>query len=80
MSVKNKTFDRDKNNRIRRKYTSRTKHAVHWGAAPKAWRYMYMNRPKRRENNRLCKLLMQGLDPEGAIFPLGNQKPHVYYW
>ena len=80
MSVKNKSFDRNDKGKIRRKYTSRTKGEVHWYAAPKAWTNLYMTRPMRRDTKRLCKSLLRGLDPEGAIFPLGNHKPHHYYW
>jgi len=80
MSVKNKTIDRNEKGKIKRSYTCRTKYEIHLSAAPKAWRNLYMNRPKRRENTRLCRLIIKGLDPEGATFPVGNRKPHVYYW
>lgn len=80
MSVKNKAKDRNKKGKIQRKYTSRTKWAVHWDAAPKAWRNLYMTRPQRRKTKHLCKRIVKGLDYEGVAFPVGSHKPHVYYW
>jgi hypothetical protein len=47
--------------------------------APKWWRKLYMTRPRRRENKRVCWLILHGADPEGLIAPLGNYKPHLYY-
>lgn len=47
---------------------------------PKWWRKLHMTRPKRRENALYCFRVMKGEDPEGMAFPLGNCKPHVYYW
>lgn len=80
MSVKNKLKDRDVNGKIKRQYTSRTKGEVHWYAAPKAWTNLYMTRPKRRKTKYLCDLVNRGLDPDGIVYPLGNHKPHIYYW
>jgi len=80
VSVKNKATDRDSRGRIRREYTSRTKDAIHWNAAPKAWTNLYMTRPKRREEKRLCGLLVREINAEGVTFPLGNHKPHIYYY
>ncbi len=50
------------------------------GRAPKWWRRLTMTRPRRRENRRICRLILRGADPEGITPPLGNNKPHVYYW
>lgn len=47
---------------------------------PKWWRNLYMTRPRRYENKRLCHSIRQGADPDALVFPLGNHKPHVYYW
>ncbi len=80
MSVKNKAKDRDEKGRIRRKYTSRTKGTMHWRAAPKAWTNLYMARPKRRITKNLCDGIMGNMDADGVAFPLGNHKPHEYYW
>ena len=80
LSIKNKASDRDPKGRIRRKYTTRSTHFVHWSNAPSAWVNAYMNRPKRRSNKRLCERILRGADPDGVVFPVGNRKPHVYYW
>ena len=81
MSVKNKAKDRDHNGRIRRKYTSRHKWGVHYGKSPGWWVGMFMTRPQRRTEARLCRLLCrESIDADEAIFPLGNRKPHEYYW
>ena len=80
MSVKNKAKDRNDNGKIRRKYTSRTKWAVHWNAAPKAWTNLYMTRPKRRITKHLCNRVVRDMDYDEVAFPLGNHKPHEYYW
>lgn len=45
---------------------------------PKWWRKMYHTRPKRRENTRRCKDALHGIEEQ--VWPLGNRKPHVYYW
>ena len=81
MSVKNKAKDRDHNGRIRRKYTSRHKWGVHYDRSPSWWVKLFMTRPQRREEARLCRLLeRKSIDEDEVIFPLGNHKPHVYYW
>ena len=81
MSVKNKAKDRDHYGRIRRKYTSRHKWGVHYGKSPGWWVGMFMTRPQRRTEARLCRLLCrEPIDADAATFPLGNRKPHEYYW
>lgn len=47
---------------------------------PKWWRRLYMTRPRRHANAACCARIVKGADPDGVIFPLGNRKPHVYYW
>ena len=49
-------------------------------STPGWWVSLYMNRPKRRENRRLCREIVAGTVPESMAFPLGNRRPHVYYW
>jgi len=79
MSVKNKAKDRDHYHRIRRKYTGQI--STFWlNKTPKWWLKMYMTRPKRRANKNVCIAIMQGTDPDGIVAPLGNAKPHEYYW
>lgn len=79
MSVKNRVKDRDPNGRISRKYTAKESNPFPNGT-PSWWTKLYMNRPKRRENRRLCKMALSGVDADELNFPLGNRKPHVYYW
>jgi hypothetical protein len=76
MSVKNKATDRNHKGKIDRKYTRNN----NWQNTPSWWIAMYMNQPKRRENKKLCSKILHGADPDELIFPLGNRKPHVYYW
>jgi len=81
MSVINKAKDRDHNGRIRRKFTSRRKWGVHYDKSPGWWVKLFMTRPRRREEAQLCRLLcLETIDADDAVFPLGNHKPHKYYW
>ena len=77
MSVKNRIRDRDATGRILRSVTSRRGRIM---TTPGWWVCFRMNRPKRRENRRLCKAIVAGADPESIVFPLGNRRPHLYYW
>ncbi len=80
MSRTHRHRDRDANGRLLRKY----RHPYHGVSfprgAPKWWRKLYMSRPRRRENRMLCRLVEKGVDSEALVFPLGNHKPHVYFW
>ena len=63
MSVKNKAKDRDSRGKIPRKYTAqRSKfslnHTPSWHVT------LYMSRPRRRENRRVCAAILQGADPD----------------
>ena len=68
-------------------------------STPKEWRHRYMTIPRRRENTKICKWVMEcgtdlldyyidpfypvemkGYNHEEAAWPLGNHKPHTYYW
>ena len=44
------------------------------------WRNTALTRPKRRENARLCHKAMRGAGMDGLVWPLGNAKPHRWYW
>lgn len=79
MSVKNKAKDRGVNGKILRKYTGEKSNHFPDGA-PGWWVNMFMNRPKRRENKRLCRRIKEGECYDALVFPLGNHKPHHYYW
>lgn len=79
MSIKNKTRDRDVNGRIKRKYTG--PESGYWLRQTPSWYVtQFMTRPDRRRAKRLCAQILKGLDCDGATFPLGNHKPHIYYW
>jgi hypothetical protein len=51
----------------------------HWyQSTPSAWNREFHTKPKRAENRRLIHRTLRG-DHE-QVWPLGNHKPHVYYW
>ena len=82
MSIKNKSKDRDWFGRIYRKYTGPS---LNWpvpfpGGCPKSWRKLYMTRPQRKKTKLLCHKIKNGADFDGISFPLGNRKPHEYFW
>jgi hypothetical protein len=79
MSTTNKANDRGPDGRLLRKYR-RTYGPRFPDGVPKWWRKLHMTRPKRRENRLVCKHVLQGRDPDGLVMPLGNHKPHTYYW
>jgi len=79
MSVKNKAKDRNTTGRIRSKYTAKTSKSF-TGATPSWWINLTMNRPKRRVNKKLCDEINSGANPDELVFPVGNRKPHHYYW
>lgn len=79
MSVKNKAKDRNEHGKIKRKYTG--SYSTYWlKHTPKWWVKMYMTRPKRRQNKAVCTAIIRGADPDDLVYPLGNRKPHLYYW
>jgi alpha-beta hydrolase superfamily lysophospholipase len=79
MSTTNKARDRDRNGRLLRKY--RRRYEPHFpNGTPKWWRKLFMTRPRRRQNKHICWLLMHGANADGLIAPVGNCKPHKYYW
>jgi hypothetical protein len=79
MSNTSKARDRDPDGRLDRKYR-RCYHSGYTSGAPKWWRRLKMTRPRRRENRRICRLILRGADLDGITPPLGNCKPHVWYW
>lgn len=54
------------------------KHVIN--SYPKSWDIIYHRRPKRRANRALEKKIMQGYDADGIVWPVGNHRPHTYYW
>ncbi len=79
MSVKNKIKDRDQHGRIKRKYTG--PESAYWlNQTPGWWVKLYMTRPKRRVNKKLCAAIVQGHDYDDMAFPCGNCRPHEYFY
>jgi hypothetical protein len=80
MSNLNQHSDRDADGKLlRRKFRSCYGSRFPSGT-PKWWRKLHMTRPRRRANALCCTRIAKGADPDGIQFPLGNHKPHVYYW
>lgn len=50
------------------------------GAWPRWWDITNHTRPKRRVNRRCEVAVIKGADPDAIAWPLGNHKPHRYYW
>jgi hypothetical protein len=76
MSNLNQHADRGADGRLLRKF----RRPPYPQSTPGWWTKLHMTRPKRRENARVCLLVLKGDDPDGLTFPLGNRKPHEYYW
>ncbi len=79
MSTTNKARDRGPDDKLLRKYRRCYSPRFPRGT-PKWWRKLYMTRPRRRANKHACHLILKGCDPNSVTLPLGNCKPHVYYW
>lgn len=80
MSTTNKARDRGPNGKLWRKYRGGDCRPRFPRGTTKWWRKLFMTRPRRRANERVCWLILHGADPDGLTAPLGNCKPHVYYW
>jgi hypothetical protein len=76
MSVFNKSSDRDEAGRLLRGYR-KPKHPM---STPSRWIRGHMTKPRRNENNKLCRQIVAGKDPDALAWPLGSRKPHYYYW
>lgn len=76
MSIRNISIDRTDKGKIARKYTSPNGNM----STPSWWTRTFMTRPRRYENKAACKAILRGENPDGMYFPLGNHKPHTYYW
>lgn len=77
MAICNKAKDRDSNGRLIRKYRGPYSATM---STPMYWVHQNMIRPRRRENKYYCKLVTKGMATEDIVWPLGNCKPHLYYW
>jgi hypothetical protein len=80
MSRTHRFRDRDPDGRLRRKYRHREGQVRFPRGTPKWWRKLFMTRPTRRQNTSICRLAEKDVDADSLMFPLGNRKPHVYYW
>lgn len=76
MSIYNRAIDRDDFGRLKRTY----RRAPFPMSTPGWWVRDHMNRPRRYLNRELCRRAALGDDPSAFVWPLGNRKPHVYYW
>lgn len=48
---------------------------------PAYWDILFHRRPRRRAAKKLMAKIKSGrLDPDDTAWPLGNHKPHHYYW
>lgn len=47
---------------------------------PKYWDILRHRRPRRRRNRLLEHKVLRGADPDDMVWPLGNTRPHSYYW
>jgi hypothetical protein len=48
---------------------------------PKWYDVLFHNRPKRRAEARELRRVVSGyVDIDAGLFPLGNNRPHIYYW
>lgn len=56
----------------------RSRHNWSW---PRWHDLIFHTRPRRRaEHAELVRVLHDEVDADEALFPLGNHKPHKYYW
>jgi len=79
MSIKNKSKDSNQYGQINRKFTG-PNNGWHPRACPKSWCRTYNNIPKRRANKAICRKILIAKCYDSIPLPLGNKKPHTYYW
>lgn len=73
-----RTYRRDPYN-LKKGKTFRDGHKT-MASTPSWWVREFMNKPKRRRNKMLCCSVVKGASSENIAWPLGNHKPHIYYW
>lgn len=76
MSVMNPRRDRDANGRLKRAL----RRHPYPQSTPGWWVRLHMTRPQRYRARMCCHRVLIGEDPDGIVWPLGNHKPHEYYW
>jgi hypothetical protein len=79
MSTTHRYQDRGPDGKLLRKYRHRYGPPFPHGT-PKWWRKLHMTRPRRRQSRALCHRALRGEEYDDLVFPLGNRKPHEYYW
>lgn len=79
MSTTHHSLDRGPDGRLLCKYRF-PEHCHRRRNTPKWWRKLHMTRPQRRLTRLRCHQLRHGAGFDGMAFPLGNHKPHEYYW
>ncbi|TKI03583.1 hypothetical protein [Martelella alba] len=92
MSIKNRVKDRMADGKMRPLYRGEngvmtsefipySRRPVNYSSSPGWWISLFMSKPRRRKNKALCLAILQGRrDWDETSFPLGNSKPHIYYW
>lgn len=78
MSNVHRYKQRGENGKLLRKYQCRR--AKYSLGTPRWWRKLFFTRPLRRANRIACMKIMHGVEYDGLPLPLGNHKPHEYYW
>jgi hypothetical protein len=69
------------NYKRKRPRTTSTKHSItSMSAWPRRHDVVFHTRPKRRAERRAIDAIRRGDDPDGVGWPLGNHKPHKYFW
>lgn len=59
---------------------SRSSRGVFSSGNPGWWNILHHSRPRRRDNKRICRLIMHGGDAEGLTWPIGTRKPNYWFW
>jgi hypothetical protein len=76
MSTYNRALDRDEHGRLKRSY----RRPPFPMSTPGSWVREHMHRPRRQQNRRLCQKVLAAHDLDAVTWPLGNRKPHIYFW
>ncbi len=80
MSRTHRYRDRGSDGKLQRKYRHRCRGVRFPHGTPKWWRKLFMTRPRRRQNTAACRRILRGEDSDAVELPVGNRKPHEYYW
>jgi hypothetical protein len=51
------------------------------GPTPMWWVHCFMTKKRRKIETAMLRRVVHGIvDADNAAFPLGNRRPHIYYW